>query len=633
MEAFRGMVKGWLGKSILGLIVFGLAALGLESYFGNGGKVIAVKVNGTEILQHEVDQLVDRQRQQVLAQMGEKANPASLDMVRLRKDVLNGAISRELLTQQAKKAGYLISDATVYKLIREVPAFQEGGKFSQARYEQMLRQIGESPASYPARAKQELAYSLLIAGIGQSGFVTSAELDHLSSLDAQKRDIHLAMIPGGRYLADITVSDEEVKKSYQANPSRFTTQETVALDYISIKRDDFIAQAVPTEDDLKARYEEKVKSSAANEQRQAQHILITVDAKTKEADALKKVQDIAKRAQAGEDFGKLAKEFSQDPGSVAQGGNLGLTARGQFVPEFDKALFSLKEGEISEPVKTQYGYHLIKLNRIQVPEVPSYASLKPELEHEVRLAKADELYADQVEKLDAAVYEASDLKEPAEKFRHSIASTEAFTRTGGAGLAENPKVLDAAFSDDLLKDGKNSQGIALADGSTVWLRVKSHEPARLKPLEEITTSVRNNLMIEKAGAKAKAVAEAIARSLAEGKPLAEVATSEKITWQDMPDTTRRTPVPLPEILRVAYRLPRPAAGRLSADIFAAGSSYVVVAVSKVTEGTSLPGADAAQMRNVLSENRSQQEFQDYVRSLRENGKVVVLARDTVSTED
>lgn len=633
MEAFRGMVKGWLGKSILGLIVFGLAALGLESYFGNGGKVIAVKVSGTEILQHEVDQLVDRQRQQVLAQMGEKANPASLDMVRLRKDVLNGAISRELLTQQAKKAGYLISDATVYKLIREVPAFQEGGKFSQARYEQMLRQIGESPASYPARAKQELAYSLLIAGIGQSGFVTSAELDHLSSLDAQKRDIHLAMIPGGRYLADITVSDEEVKKSYQANPSRFTTQETVALDYISIKRDDFIAQAVPTEDDLKARYEEKVKSSAANEQRQAQHILITVDAKTKEADALKKVQDIAKRAQAGEDFGKLAKEFSQDPGSVAQGGNLGLTARGQFVPEFDKALFSLKEGEISEPVKTQYGYHLIKLNRIQVPEVPSYASLKPELEHEVRLAKADELYADQVEKLDAAVYEASDLKEPAEKFRHSIASTEAFTRTGGAGLAGNPKVLDAAFSDDLLKDGKNSQGIALADGSTVWLRVKSHEPARLKPLEEITTSVRNNLMIEKAGAKAKAVAEAIAKSLAEGKPLAEVATSEKITWQDMPDTTRRTPVPLPEILRVAYRLPRPAAGRLSADIFAAGSSYVVVAVSKVTEGASLPGADAAQMRNVLSENRSQQEFQDYVRSLRENGKVVVLARDTVSTED
>ncbi|MDI1303145.1 MAG: SurA N-terminal domain-containing protein [bacterium] len=633
MEAFRGMVKGWLGKSILGLIVFGLAALGLESYFGNGGKVIAAKVNGTEILQREVDQLVDRQRQQMLAQMGEKADPASLDMVRLRKDVLNGAISRELLTQQAKKAGYLISDATVYKLIREVPAFQESGKFSQARYEQMLRQIGESPASYPAKAKQELAYSLLISGIGQSGFVTTAELDHLSALDTQKRDVHLAMIPGARYLADITVSDEEIKKSYQANPARFTTQETVALDYISIKRNDFIAQAVPTEEDLKARYEEKVKNSAANEQRQAQHILITVDAKTKDADALKKMQDIARRAKAGEDFGKLAKEFSQDPGSVAMGGNLGLTARGQFVPEFDKVLFSLKEGEISEPVKTQYGYHLIKLNKIQASAAPSYASLKPELEREAKEGKADELYADQVEKLDAAVYEASDLKEPAEKFKRSIASTEVFTRAGGAGLAADRKVLDAAFSDDLLKDGKNSQGIALADGSTVWLRVKNHEPARLKPLAEITSNVRNNLLIEKAGAKAKAVAEAVAKSLAEGKTLAEVAASEKLTWQDMPDSTRRTPVPLPEILKVAYRLPRPAPGKLSADSFAAGPSYVVVAVSKVTDGASLPGADAAQMRNVLSENRSQQEFQDYVRSLRESGKVVVLAKDNVATEE
>lgn len=632
MEAFRGMVKGWLGKGILGLIVFGLAAFGLESYFDNGGKVVAAKVNGKEILQPEVDQLVDRQRQQLLAQMGEKADPASLDMARLRKDVLNGVISRELLTQQAKKAGYLISDATVYKLIREVPAFQEDGKFSQARYEQMLRQIGENPVSYPAKAKQELAYSMLIAGIGQSGFVTTSELDRLTALDTQKRDIHLTMIPAARYLADLTVSDEEVKAFYQANATRFTTQETVALDYISIKRDDFMAAAVPTEEDLQARYEEKVKNTAANEQRQAQHILLTVDAKTKDADALKKMQDIAKRAQAGEDFAKLAKEFSQDPGSVATGGDLGLTARGQFVPEFDKALFSLKEGEISAPVKTQYGYHLIKLNKIQASAAPSYAALKPELEREAKEGKADELYAEQIDKLDAAVYEASDLREPAEKFKHAIASTEAFTRTGGAGLAADRKVLDAAFSDDLLKDGKNSQGIALADGSTVWVHIKHHEPARLKPLAEISASVRNNLLIEKAGAKAKAVADAVAKALAAGKTLAEVAASEKLTWQDLPDATRRSPVPLPEILRVAYRLPRPAVGKLSADSFAAGPSHVVVAVSKVSEGASVPVADLAQMRNVLSENRSQQEFQDYVRSLRESGKVVVLAKDAKADE-
>lgn len=633
MEAFRGMVRGWLGKALLGLIVFGLAAFGIESYFSGGGKVIAAKVNGTEILQPAVDQLVDRQRQQLLAQMEGKPDPSALDMARLRKDVLNSMISRELLAQQAKKNGYLISDAMVYKLIRDIPAFQEDGKFSQTRYEQMLQQIGENPATYPAKARQELAYSLLIAGIGQSGFVSMAELDHLSALDNQKRDVHVAMVPAARYVAGISVSDDEIKKFYQANPLRFTTEESLALDYITLKRDDFLAQATPTEADLQLRYEEKVKANTSNEQRQAQHILITVDEKAKDADALKKIQEVAKRVQAGEDFGKLAKEFSQDPGSVTTGGDLGLVGRGQFVPEFEKALFSLKEGELSAPVKTQYGYHLIKLNKIRRPVAPGFAILKPELEKEAKAAKADELYAEQIDKLEAAVYESADLKEPAEKLKLVIASTEPFTRKGGRGLAAERKIVEAAFSDDLLKDGKNSTGIQLADGSTVWLHVKNHAPAVLKPLAEVNAAVRNQLLLDKARAKARAVAEAVTKSLATGASLADVATSEKLSWQDMPDATRRTPAPSPDIMRVAYRLPRPATGKISADSIAMGPSYLIIAVSKVTNGVSaLGGADLAQMRNVLGENRSQQEFQDYVRSLRENGKVVVNAQGTSKTE-
>lgn len=634
MEAFRDMVKGWLGKTLLVLLVVPFAIVGVESYFAGGGKVVAAKVNGTDIPQAEMDHLVERQRQQVLAQMGANADPSAIDLKRLRTEVLNSMIGRELLVQEAKKAGYLISDATVYKLIREVPAFQEAGQFDQKRYEMVLQQNGESPAGYPAKAKQELSYSLLVAGLSQSGFVSTGELDRLSSLDSQKRDVHVAMVPAARYLADISVSDAEVKKYYDANPARFTTEDTVALDYIVLKRDDFVAAAEPSEEDLKARYEEKVKATSSNEQRQAQHILITVDAKTKDADALKKVQDIEKRIKAGEDFGKLAKEFSQDPGSVANGGDLGLATRGQFVPEFDKTLFSLKVGEVSEPVKTQYGYHIIKLNKIQKPDVPSYAALKPEIEKEAREAKADELFADQADKLDAAVYEASDLKEPAEKFKRAVATTAAITRKGAPGaITSDRKVLDAAFSDDLMKDGKNSQGLHLADGSVVWLHVKDHQPSRLKPLAEITSDVRNQLMLDKARDKAKAVAADVSKALAGGASLADVAASQKLTWQDIPDATRRTQVPIPEVLKVAYRLPRPAAGKISADSLSVGPSYVVVAVSKVTEGSPTVGPEVEQMRNVLGENRSQQELQDYVRSLRENGKVVVIAQKESKTEE
>jgi peptidyl-prolyl cis-trans isomerase D len=633
MEAFREMLKGWVGKSLLVLVTVPFAIVGIESYFAGGGKVVAAKVNGTEILQPEVDQAVDAQRQKMLAEMGAKANPAAIDLVRIRKEVLDGMISRELLTQQSKKDGYLISDAMVYRLIREVPAFQENGAFSQTRYEQVLQQNGKNPATYPATAKQEMAYSMLITGMGQSGFISTPELDRLSALDSQKRDVHITIIPAARYMGDITVSEDEIGKFYQANPKRFTSQETVALDYIVLKREDFLAQATPTDDDLQARYQEKVKANAANEQRDAQHILITVDAKTPDAAALKKIQDIAKRAQAGEDFGKLAKEFSQDPGSVANGGELGFTGRGQLAPEFDKALFSLKEGEISAPVKTQYGYHLIKLNKIQQVETPSFAALKPVLEKEAKTAKAEQLFSEQADKIDTAAYEASDLKDLAAKFNLKIASTEPFMRKGGTGVAAERKVIDTAFSEDLLKDGKNSGSIQLADGSTAWLHVKNHAPAALKPLVDIRSDVRNQLILDKAEAKAKSVAASVTAALAGGASLADVAEREKLSWKDFPEATRQAQTQTPEILRVAYRLPRPAAGKVSADSFPVALAYIVVAVSKVTDGVAASGAEVAQMRNVLSENRSQQEFQDYISALREINKVVVIAQNKSKTDE
>jgi peptidyl-prolyl cis-trans isomerase D len=548
--------------------------------------------------------------------------------------VLDGLISRELLTQQANKDGYLVSDAEVYKLIREVPAFQEDGKFSQQRYEMVLRQNGENPAAYPEKAKRELSYSLLVAGMSQSGFVTKNELDRLTSLDSQKRDVHIATIPAARYLDGITITDADVKKYYDSHAARFTLPETVELEYITLKRDDFLSQATPSEDDLKARFDEKVKANAANEQREAQHILITVDAKVKAEDALKKIQEVEKRARAGEDFGKLAKEFSQDPGSVASGGDLGFASRGQFVPEFEKTLFSLKEGEISAPVKTQYGYHLIKLNHIQAPEVLSFEKLRPELLAQARESAADELFNDQIEKLDAAVYEASDLKEPAEKFKRDIQHTPAFTQSGDTtGLAANKTILAAAFSDDVLKDGKTSQHLSLPDGSMVWIRIAKHSPSRVQPLTEVSTSVRNDLLIERASEKAKAVADKVIKALAAGQSLAEVAGVDQLTWQDYPASTRRTQLNNADAVHAAFRLPRPAAGKISADAVAQGSAWLLIAVSKVEEGQPAPAAEVAQLRNVLSENRTRLEFDDYARSLREHAKIKLKKQSETTAEN
>lgn len=622
MESFRAMVRGWLGKTLLALVALMMAGTGIEMYF-QGSRVVAAKVNGTKIDALEVDRQTERQRQQMLAQMGPNADPSLIDVKRIRKAVLEDIINRELLSQQAEKSGYLISDASVMQQIGEVPAFQKNGKFDRSQYEQVLRQNGENPATFFANAKQRLGYSLLMEGLGQSSIVTNAELQRLSSLENQKRDLHFATIPSARFLAEVNATDAEVQKYYDEHHDRFTLPETVTLEYLTLSRNDFLSAATPDEADLKARYEERVKTQASNEQRRAQHILITVDAKTPDAEALKKIQAVEKRARAGEDFGKLAKEFSQDPGTVANGGDLGLAGRGMFVPEFEKTLYSLKEGEISAPVRTTYGYHLIKLNQIERPAVPSFASLRPELEKEVRDAKADELFSDAVDKMDTAVYEAADLKDPSEKFSRPIGTSAPFTRSGGSGIAADRKVIDVAFSDDLVKEGKNSQSLHLADGSVVWVHVAKFVPASVKPLNEVSADARNQVLLQKAHEKAAALAQDVVKSLGEGVSLADVAARNKLSWQDVPAVGRRTPGLTPEIMRLAYRLPHPAAGKVSADSQDNGTAYLVVAVSQVTPGEAAPAAELGQVRTALSESRSQQELQDYVHFLREKGNVSV----------
>ncbi|HEX4870049.1 MAG TPA: SurA N-terminal domain-containing protein [Moraxellaceae bacterium] len=625
MESFRAMVKGWLGKTLLVLIALVMAGTGIEMYFA-GSRVVAAKVNGTKIDSLEVDRQTERQRQQLIAQMGPNADPSLIDVALIRKAVLDDMINRELLSQQAQKNGFLISDATVMQQISEVPAFQRDGKFDRAQYEMVLRQNGENPATFFADARRRMGYALLLEGLNQSGLVTTAEMQRLSSLEKQTRDLHYATIPSARFLAEVSASDAEVKAYYDDHHDRYTTPETVTLEYITLSRGDFLGAAAPDDADLRARYDERVKAQAANEQRQAQHILIKVEGK-KDADALKKIQEVEKRARAGEDFGKLAKEFSQDPGSVISGGDLGLASRGMFDPAFEKALYSLKEGEISGPVRSQHGYHVIKLNRIERPDVPAFAQLRPELEKEAREAKAEELFSDAVDKLDAAIYEASDLKEPAEKFGRSVATTAPFTRSGGPGIAADRKVLEAAFSDELTREGKNSQSLQLADGSVVWIRAARHVPATLRPLAEVSADVRNQILLNKAREKAGAVAAAVVKALGEGASLADVAAREKLAWQDVPGLTRRSTGLQPDVMRMAYRLPHPAAGKVSADRLDNGSAYVVVAVSRVVEGEPAPAAELGQVRNALSERRSEQELKDYVRFLREQGSVTVKSEE------
>lgn len=631
MQAFREMVTGWLGKLLLALLMVPFAIFGIESYFAGGSRPVAAEVNGEKIYQSELDGKVEQERQQMMARLGPTADPALIDTKKLRKDALDGLINRELMKQQAEKDGFMVSDAVIAKKIQEEPSFQENGKFSLRMYEAALRAQGQDPQTFPQFAKRQVSIGLLATGVGASGFATASEVKRLSSIQSQSRDLHLAQVTATPFMAGVTVSDDEVKKFYDANPKRFTLPERVSLDYIELARDDFMSQVTVTDEDLKARYADRVNSMTNGEQRSAQHILIKADPKAKDAAAqyaaaLKKIQEVEKKARAGEDFAKLAKEYSQDIGTVSNGGDLGMAGHGQYVPEFDKALFALKQGEISAPVKTEYGYHLIKLNQIQKANVPTFEALKPDLEKDAKQAKADELFADAVEKLDAATYEASDLKDPAAKFKLAVQSTEPFAQgqAPAGSIAANRNVMSAAFSDDLIKEGKNSQNIRLDDTHILWVRVKNHEASRLRPLAEVSSDVKTALTLDKANLKAKAVAEAVAKAINSGKSLAEAAAGNPLQWHDLPAATLNSAFPSQAVGKLAFHLPAPAAGKLSADSVASGDGYAVVALSKVNPGNnSLAGAELAQMTTVIGSSVSQQELQDYQEFLRSKAKIKI----------
>ncbi len=623
MQAFRDMIRGWLGKALLVLLMVPFAFLGIESYFVGGKSAPVATVNGEDIGQFELDRSVDQQKQRLLASMGERPDAAQIDTVILRQEVLKSLIERALLTTQAKKQGFLVDDSYIIRLIHETPAFQENGVFSQARYEQVLRNSGEDPVNFPAKAKKEIAVSQLTGGITQTAFVTPKQIDSLSALDNQKRDVHVAVLSAASYLTKVEVTDAEVQAHYKANTNKFTTEEKVAVNYLVLGAELFLDKVFMTDADVEAHYAEKLKVLAENEQRRAAHILIKTSDKVKDAEALAKVNDLEKRIQSGEDFGALAKQYSEDEGSAISNGDLGFVGKGAFVPEFEKAMYTLKENEVSAPVKTQYGYHIIKLLEIQKAPVPLMADIRPELEADVRVIKSEELYNEAIEKMDALAYESSDLAEGAKQYGLTVQASELFSKKGGIdGLAANRKIVQAAFGDDVLKDGKNSSALALDSKHSVWIHLNKHEASRVKPLAEVSNDIKLALQLDKASLLAKQTADAINKALNEGKTAAELATSYGLQWQDFVAAARTSAAPLPDLLKVAFRLPVPKEALWTAAVTPSGKDYAIVAVSKVDAGvSSLSDEQKKQFSGMLANVKGQQELQDYLAYLRANAKI------------
>ncbi|HAB03151.1 MAG TPA: peptidylprolyl isomerase [Pseudomonas sp.] len=613
LQNIRDNSQGWIAKTIIGLIVVLMALTGFEAIFQAAThSQDAAKVNGQTISQNELSQATDMQRRQLMQQLGKDFDPALLDDKLLRDAALKGLIDRKLLLQGAEDAKFAFSEAALDQVILQTPEFQVDGKFSADRFDQVIRQMGYGRMQFREMLAEEMLIGQLRTGIAGSSFVTDQQVDAFARLENQTRDF--AALTFKANPAAVTVSEDEVKAHYEQHAKEFMTPDQVVIDYVELKKSAFFDQVKVTDEELKAQYEKEIANLA--EQRRAAHILIEVNDKVTDAQAKARAEEIEQRLAKGEDFAKLAKEFSQDPGSASNGGDLGFAGPGVYDPDFEEALYKLADGQVSAPVRTQFGYHVIKLLGKQAPEVPSFASLKDKLLRDLKTPLVEQRYVDASKQLQDAAYEASDLGQPAQDLNLKVQTSAPFGREGGEGITANRGVVQAAFSEEVLDEGANSTAIELDPETTVVLRVKEHRKPTQLPLEAVAGNIHDQLAKDKATAELKAKADKLIAGLRDGS-IAAAGAHDGQQWKSYEAVARGQDGIDPAELQALFRLAKPQ-GKDKPEygsVVLADGSLVVLQLKGVNDGAAASDEEKQQIRRYLASRIGQQDFAAYRKQL------------------
>ncbi|WP_455234504.1 SurA N-terminal domain-containing protein [Thiogranum longum] len=592
----RDKALGWLGWIVIGLIIITFALFGLGSYLQDKTRVFAAKVNDAEIAPGELQQAYQQQRSQLEQMLGEAYNPALIDDEALKRRALDTLIQRQLVLQEAEANGLLISDQLLAARIHAIPAFQEDGKFSEERYQRLLLQQGQNVAGFEYQTRQLLQAEQLVNGISQTDFVTPTELERAYRLQEQKRDFSFLIVTAESFEDTVELSDEEIRAYYDQHPEEFMNPERARLAYLRITGEELSKGIEIDEAEVDAYYREKKESLKTQEQRRASHILIQVAADADE-EALKKAtaeaEDVLAKIREGGDFAALAKEHSDDPGSAAQGGDLGFFARGAMVPEFEDAVFSMETGDVSDPVKTQFGFHIIKLTEIRASGIPELEDARAELVAELQKRQVDDLFYEQLEQLTDLSYEHPDsLDAAAEALGLEVQTSDWVTAAGGAGIGAYPKVVAAAFSADVLEAGNNSEPVEVAANDVIVVRVQEREAAQQAPLESVRERIVEALKQQQAAELAKARGEELLEQLKQGAAMEALTEQDKLELKTAEAVTRSAEDYNPDVLREAFRLPRPSEGAsIDTGLALGNGDYAILRLTRVID------ADPASMKD------------------------------------
>lgn len=629
LQKLREKTSGWLAFVILAAVSVPFAFFGINNYFEARTETFVAKVDEAEITPTEFRVRFERYRDQVRQMQGDSFDAEYFEQPTVKREMLDAMIDEEVLAQAAARTGTLVSDARLREEIAKIPAFQGmDGKFDQAQYRQLLAGQNESPASFEERVRRDLSLRELPTQLAASAIVSDAELGRFVTLRDQKRDFRHALV--ARAPAEAEPTDSGIAAYHEAHKDEFMTPEQVALEYVEIDAAQLDAPPPLDESSLKQRYEDQKSRFGQAEQRVASHILVKVDPNA-DAEAQKSAQAkaaaLAEQARAGRDFAELAKGSSDDIGSKAQGGDLGAIERGTTQPAFEEALFAMQPDEISDPVKTDEGYHVIKLREIKPEQVRPFEEVRAELEKEYVDGEREREFVERSGELIDKVYEDPNALAPAaEALKLELKRTALFGREGGEGIAANPAVVRAAFSDRVLVEGGISDAIEIGPNHLVVIRAEEHKPRVVRPLEEVRDEIVARLKDEASIARTEALVRTLRAELDAGASLEDVAAKAGATIETAEGIGRTALNVDAALVGKVFALPRPAPGKPTRSVVELRKGdYALVELTAVVDGdpSKLTAEERTRAREQLQQGVAAVEGRALLGALRAGAEVKV----------
>jgi peptidyl-prolyl cis-trans isomerase D len=613
------------------LILPAFVFFGISGYDRMGGDRAVASVEGSSISEQEFAQAQRRQIEDLRRVLGDGVDPAMFDTPSARNEILEGLIARRVLSVHAGKARIAVTDERLREAILEMPGLRrENGGFDEARYRALLSSQNLTPLGFESMLRADLIIESMPQAIGASGFVPTQVRDRLIALQQERRELREMRFSPDDFAATIKPTDEQLRQFYDEQARLFETPETVRIEYVVLGRDALAQQVSVSPDELKAYYEQNRDRFGTQEERRASHILLQPG-----ADAKATVEQLMTQLQANPGrFAAVAKERSVDPGSAAQGGDLGFFDRGSMVKPFADAAFDMKKGEIRGPVESEFGVHIIQLTDVRPAQVKTFEQVRPQIEADIRAQQAGSRFAEAAEGFTNTVYEQSDtLKPAADKFGLSVRTAVIEGRRppkdaeAGSPLS-SPRLLSAIFSDDSLRNKRNTDAVEIAPGVIASARVVEFTPPQRRPFDQVQEEVRQRFVAAEAIKLARAAGEERLKQLrannapgdgAKGFGMAK--TVQRGAPGDMP----------PQAIDAVFRLPADGLPR-HAGVDLGEQGYGIYQLVRVTPPSK---EEIAQRSDVIGQQLAQaiaqQEVAGFLESLKQRTKITRnperLARD------